>query len=144
MAEQFLTLILPDQRVMLPAQQLVEVLSLSADRVTPIPDTPSYTMGVTNWRGEVLWVVDLSALLGLSPLYRQPLRLRKFPVVIISHPLSPLGLAVVEVGKMIQCDPQELRRDAPEVVKFGDGAWISPDRQVVLALSGEKLIPTPA
>lgn len=144
MAEQFLTLILPEQRVMLPAQQLLEVLSLSSDRLSPIPDTPSYAMGVTNWRGEVLWVVDLSALMGLEPLYRQPLRLRKFPVVIVSHPTTPIGLAVVEVGKMVRCDAQEFRSDAPELVKFGEGAWISPDREVVLVLSGDRLLPTPA
>ncbi len=143
MVEQFLTLVLPAQRVMLPAQQLLEVLSLSADRLSPIPDTPAYVMGVTNWRGEVLWVVDLSALMGLEPLYRQPLRLRKFPVVIVSHPSTAIGFAVVGVGKMVQCDPHEFRSDAPEMVKFGGGAWISPDREVVLVLSGDKLLPTP-
>jgi positive phototaxis protein PixI len=127
---------------MLPAQQLLEVVSLSTDRLSPIPDTPAYVMGVTNWRGEVLWVVDLSALMELEPLYRQPLRLRKFPVVIVSHPSTAIGFAVVGVGKMVRCDTEEFRSDAPELVKFGCGAWISPDREVVLVLRGDKLLPT--
>lgn len=143
MTEQFLTLSLPTQRVMLPTHQLLEVLSLSSDRLSPIPDTPSSTMGVTNWRGEVLWVIDLSALMGLEPLYGQPGRLRKFPVVIVSHPTNPIGLAVVEVGKMVKCDVNEFRSDTAELVKFGQGAWVSPDRQTILALSTDKLIPSP-
>ncbi|MCS6959105.1 MAG: chemotaxis protein CheW [Pseudanabaenaceae cyanobacterium SKYGB_i_bin29] len=144
MAEQFLTLLLPSQRVMLPTQQLLEVISLSVDRLSPIPATPPYTMGVTNWRGEVLWVLDLSALLGLEPLYQQPTRLRRFPVVISSCRQNPIGLAVVQVGKMVRCAPQELRSDAPELVKFGQGAWISPDGQTILALSADKLLPISA
>lgn len=136
MTEQYLTLMLPAQQVMLPTHQLLEVLSLSADRVSPIPDTPPFTMGVTNWRGEVLWVIDLSALMGLEPLFSQPLRLRKFPVVIVSHPTNPVGLAVVEVGKMVQCDPREFR----EVGKNGGGAWISPDRQTILVLDTDQLL----
>lgn len=140
MAEQFLTLSLPTQRVMLPTQQLLEVVFLSADRLSPIPDTPHYTMGVTNWRGEVLWVVDLSALLGLEPLYNQPAHLRRFPVVISTYGQNPIGLAVVAVGKMVWCEPQELRSDTPELVKFGQGAWISPEGQTILALSADKLL----
>ncbi|MCA1904586.1 MAG: hypothetical protein CV045_07490 [Cyanobacteria bacterium M5B4] len=143
MTEQFLTLSLPEQRVMLPTQQLLEVLSLSADRLSAIPDTPPYTMGVTNWRGEVLWVLDLSALMGLEPLYRQPGRLRKFPVVIVTGPASPIGLAVVEVGKMVRCSTDELRSQSPELVKFGPGAWVSPERQTLLALSTDKLLDSP-
>ncbi len=38
------------------------------NRVIPMPHLPSAVMGVYNWRGEMLWIVNLAKLFGLDPL----------------------------------------------------------------------------
>ena len=36
-------------------------------RVTPVPLTPAFVAGMVNLRGEILWAIDLSVFLGLTP-----------------------------------------------------------------------------
>jgi purine-binding chemotaxis protein CheW len=47
----------------IPAEQIVEVLRMVA--VTPVPDRPSWALGVVDRRGELLPVIDLAGRLGL-------------------------------------------------------------------------------
>ncbi len=69
---QFLQVYLAAERsLLLPVQQLVEILTIAQSQVVPLFQMPPWVMGVYNWRGEVLWVVDLNHLLGLPPWYQQ-------------------------------------------------------------------------
>lgn len=61
----------PETRVLLPLQQSAEVLSISRKAIVPIFFMPAWVTGVCNLRGEILWVVDLGHLLGLTPCYQQ-------------------------------------------------------------------------
>jgi positive phototaxis protein PixI len=47
-------------------QQVTELIDIPLDRVVPMPHLPPTVMGVYNWRGEILWIVDLAKLLGLD------------------------------------------------------------------------------
>ena len=63
--------LLPDMTAVLPVEQLTEILKVSFNQITPIPHLPSWVMGVHNWRGDVLWLIDLGDLLGLPPWHQQ-------------------------------------------------------------------------
>ncbi|HEY9652883.1 MAG TPA: chemotaxis protein CheW, partial [Coleofasciculaceae cyanobacterium] len=67
-SEQFLRFhLLPNTTALLPIEQLTEVLTISRDQVVPIFHMPPWVMGVYNWRGEILWILDLGHLIGLTP-----------------------------------------------------------------------------
>src|ERR671932_579685 len=71
-SEQFLRFhLLPDTTVLLPIQQLTEVLTIPKGQIIPIFQMPPWVMGAYNWRGEVLWMVDLGHLVGLTPWHQQ-------------------------------------------------------------------------
>jgi len=58
--QQFLRFhLVPDTTALLPVRQMSEVLTVPIAQVVPIPHTPAWVMGVYNWRGEILWLVDL-------------------------------------------------------------------------------------
>ncbi|NJO79827.1 MAG: hypothetical protein HC827_15820 [Cyanobacteria bacterium RM1_2_2] len=63
----------PQVPVLLPIQQLTEVLNVPEYQIMPIPDLPAWVMGVHNWRGEILWMIDSGHLCGLDPWYQQPM-----------------------------------------------------------------------
>ncbi len=66
--EQFLRFhLVPDTTLMLSITQLTEVLTIPVGQIIPIPHMPAWVMGVYNWRGEILWMVDLGQLVGLTP-----------------------------------------------------------------------------
>lgn len=61
----------PDTTALLPLQQSAEVISISRKEIVPIFFMPAWVTGVYNLRGEILWVIDLGHLLGLTPCYQQ-------------------------------------------------------------------------
>ncbi len=50
----------------LPLRQVLHVLRMVA--ITPVPEGPAWLLGVVNWHGRVIPVMDLRVRLGLPPL----------------------------------------------------------------------------
>jgi positive phototaxis protein PixI len=70
--QQFLQFqLLPDTTVLLPLAQMAEVLSVPVMQIVPIPNLPEWVMGIYNWQGQIIWLVDLGRLIGLAPIYEQ-------------------------------------------------------------------------
>ena len=46
--------------------RVTELVNLPIDRVVPMPQLPPAVMGVYNWRGEILWIIDLATFLGVN------------------------------------------------------------------------------
>ena len=44
---------------LLPATMVLEVISIQAMDVLPVPEMPIWTLGVYSWRSEMLWLVEL-------------------------------------------------------------------------------------
>ena len=107
---QFLSFSLtPENKAILPTANLVEVFSVDPGLIVPIPDMPPGVMGACNWRGQVIWLVDLAYLLGLGAMFDRDLHYPKHSVLIVRRQGKILGLAVNEVGHLIRCDPDEFQ-----------------------------------
>jgi twitching motility protein PilI len=66
MATEYLDLQLRQQlRIGLPALAITEVLQLKPGQICPMPEVHPLILGVTNWRGKLLWSLNLSDLLSL-------------------------------------------------------------------------------
>jgi len=57
-----------EDSALLPLEQITEILRLNVTEILPVPEMPSCVLGIGNWRGEMLWLVDLNHLVGYSPL----------------------------------------------------------------------------
>jgi purine-binding chemotaxis protein CheW len=79
--------------------------------LTPVPEAPSFVVGVIRLRGDVVPVVDLCRRLGLPA--RAPTRQAKYVVVKVAGRL--LGLMVDEVCEVLRLAREELR-PAPEAI----------------------------
>jgi positive phototaxis protein PixI len=109
-SQQFLSLHLPrQQQAMVPTDSLIEVLTMSPNQIIPIPDTPSEVMGVCNWRGEVLWLIDAGHLLGDAASFVETDYQTKFSVVVVQRQNRSIGLVVDRVGDMVWCLHTEIR-----------------------------------
>ena len=80
-----LSLVIAIQQSKSVNERVTELMNIPIDRVVPMPHLPSAVMGVYNWRGEILWIVDFSRLLGLkierSPHYNRSLK----PMIVLSN-----------------------------------------------------------
>lgn len=152
--EQFLRFYLePDTRVMLPVTQMTEVLTIPLGQIIPIPHMPAWVMGVYNWRGEILWMVDLGHLVGLTPWHQQTLKgstyrafvLRSAGTASTSGKNLSLGLVISRVEDIEWCDPAEIQSPPasavePRLAPFLRGFWLKPNGDILVALEGEAIM----
>lgn len=156
--EQFLRFhLLPDTAAMLPVQQMTEVLTIPIAQVVPIPHMPAWVMGVYNWRGEILWMVDIGQLIGLYPLSQSTSRSTYTVIVIHSSQHADkqagsqktgrnmLGLLVNRIEDMEWCNPDGIQSPplpavTPELVPFLRGYWLKSNGEIIAVLDSNSII----
>ena len=144
--QQFLKFMLPDGLLaMIRSSSLTEVLSLDLQQLVPIPDVNPALLGVYNWRGEVLWLLDAGAYFGGEALYQNSLGLGKVTVVIIHSQGKTLGLCVSQVNEMVTCSLEDIQRLpradlSPTLRMCLEGYWLDANHHVNWILSARKII----
>lgn len=156
--QQFLRLhLVPDTTAMLPVNQITEVLTIPIAQVVPIPHMPAWVMGAYNWRGEVLWIVDLGHLVGLTPLHQYANNYSTYSTVVIRNAQpgavsgtqntgsKVLGLLVNRVEDLESCNPDLIQSPPqsavkPELVPYLRGYWLKPSGEIIVTLDGNSII----
>ncbi len=137
-------------KAILPISEVREVLKVPLGKIVPIPQMPPWTMGIYNWRGEILWTIDLGHLLGLATWYQQQKNTIDYSVVVISSrkkstSVVNLGLIVTQVEDIEWCNIQGIQSPvnsnvSTELSPFLEGYFINPDEQMILVLNGINII----
>ncbi len=151
--KQFLKFYLePATKAMLPLAEVTEVLKIPLGKIVPIPQMPPWTMGIYNWRGEILWTIDLGHLLGISTWYQQQKNTINYSIVVISsrnqgRSAVNLGLIVTQVEDIEWCNIHEIQfpvnsNFSTELFPFLDGYFINSDGEITLVLNGNTIIAT--
>ena len=144
----------------------MELVNIPLDRVVPMPHLPPAVRGVYNWRGEILWIVDLAMLLGVSVSAE---RYRKIqPTIVLSSagrveigpskqqlparaaaadlaPQKTIGFMVDEIVEIELCQldlsggslPEQLN---PALAQLIQGVWESPTGEDFLVLDGPAIL----
>lgn len=106
-SERYLRVSLGEEEYAIPLLRVREVIAVP--EVTPIPQTPSYFLGVINLRGQVITVVDMRTKLAIKPLNGP-----EKAVVICDLGTISLGLVVDSINSVINPRPDELS-ERPEI-----------------------------
>ena len=154
--EQFLRFrLMPDTTVLLPMQQMTEVLAIPNGKIVPIFHMPAWVLGVYNWRGEILWMIDLGYLLGLTACYQEPITGSAYKAVVLQARFNPttstniksqmLGLIVNRVEDIEWCNPDLIQSPpsstvTPELVPFLRGYWLKPNGEILVVMDGQAII----
>ena len=154
--EQFLRFqIHPNTKAMLPIKQITEVLKIQFGQIVPIPQMPSWVMGVYNWRGNILWMINLGHLIGFSVWQQQEISLSHQTAIVLSPKKNNhksrveqnihLGLVVAQVEDIELCDVANIQSPAnsmipQELEPFLQGYWLQPEDEMVLVLDGQAII----
>jgi positive phototaxis protein PixI len=134
-----------DSQAMLPSHQLSEVLSLPLSDIVAVPEMATFVMGVCNWRGEVLWLVDLAALMESSPLANEGLYRNTYNTLIIHHQGRSVGLVVSRVKGMVRCDISQIQTTLGTSKKhitspYIQGYWLDSNQEANLVLDGTRIL----
>jgi positive phototaxis protein PixI len=147
--EQFLSFYLEsDQPALLPTGQLLEIVKVSLSQITAIAGLAPSVMGIYNWRGDVIWVVDLASLLGYKPLYAQQYEQEKLQdrcyIIFLRSQDNVIGFAVPRVGQMVRCNISTIQNSAltfanTAMMQACRGYWLSGAEETFLVLDGDAI-----
>ncbi|MDJ0601336.1 MAG: chemotaxis protein CheW [Crocosphaera sp.] len=154
--EQFLRFqLVPDTTLLLSVSQLTEVITIPLGQIVPIPQMPAWVMGVYNWRGEILWMIDLGALLGLTPWHQQPQITPIYRSIVLHAGTSSqkvsktrrqqIGAVVSRVDDIEWCHPNAIQSPPASAVNsslapFLRGYWLPPGGEMLVVLDGEAIL----
>ena len=114
-----------EDTALLSVNAVKEVLSVSGENILPVPDVASSVLGLYNWRGEMLWVVDLNNLLGFSALWEIENITANMNVIVLQINQQEIGIAVRQVETIEQHDWQKLQPPEglfpPHILSYAQG-----------------------
>lgn len=145
---QYISFTLSDNiRGMILTQQLAETINLDVGNIVQIADLPPAVVGVCGWRGDVLWLVDLSYALQLQPLLGSDYQADKCSVLRVTVNQQTFGILVAEVRQLIRCDRRAILPDISPQLKIASSPLISGQfnlspKEVVLSIDIETLLET--
>jgi positive phototaxis protein PixI len=166
--QQFLRFSLqPGLTALMEIEQTIELVNIPTDRIVPMPHLPPAVRGVYNWRGEILWIVDLALLLGLGGSTQRYRSVQ--PTIVLSNAgeltvfnqrqqlsasaaatelpaAKTIGFIVDEILEIEWCEldptsgsslPAHLN---PELAQWVSGVWESPDGEDISILDGQAIL----
>jgi positive phototaxis protein PixI len=129
-------------------EHVAEVLQVSLGEMTVVPQMPTCVLGVHNWRGEMLWLIDLEAMLGYPPLLQSVNFVSKIMTVVLENEGKYLGILVRQLTDIEWVDIQQIKPAStelfyPEMLPFLQGYLLSESQQMVLVLNALTIIQSP-
>jgi positive phototaxis protein PixI len=129
-------------------QYVAEVLQVSLAEVSVVPQMPRSVLGIYNWRGEMLWLVDLEEMLGYPPMLQGANFISKMMAVVLESDGKFLGLLVRQLTDIEWLDPQEMKSPSaelfyPETSPLLQGYFINDSQQMILSLDALAIMQSP-
>ncbi len=96
-------------RIAIPVADVDEVLQLQSQDISPIPGVNPCLLGVTNQRGNLLWVLHLEKFFGIQPMpLAKPIMAIALRAVRSDGGMRRLACVVMALEEIITLDTQKL------------------------------------
>jgi len=112
--KKYLVFRLNDSQYGVSLAQVKEVIALPT--MVPIPQAPSYLMGMINLRGRVISAVDLKTKMGFAKTKYDP---KKTTVILIEHESTIVGFIVDSIQEVIAVLPTDIEGAADATTSAG-------------------------
>jgi positive phototaxis protein PixI len=98
---------------LLPLAQITEILRVDVTDILPVPELSPCILGLGNWRGNMLWLIDLNHLVGNPPLFQPESELTPLIVIVVEVNQQLFGLGVQAVHDVERYDLDQLQPVVP-------------------------------
>lgn len=128
------------QTALISLEQITEIVQIPLNQLCKIPQMHHSIVGIYNWRGEMLWIVDLEAMLLQSPN-----SLSKPIALILKHQDKYLGVLVKKIISIDSLNTSSIQTPSanmfyPEIQPFLLGYFLNDDSQVSLILDAVSIV----
>ncbi|MBV6626828.1 MAG: purine-binding chemotaxis protein CheW [Rivularia sp. (in: Bacteria)] len=127
---------------------VTEILPVSLNEVCCVPQMPSCVFGIYNWRGEMLWLIDLEEMLGYLPYSYGSSFVSKMMAIILEKEGKSLGLLVRQIMDIEEFNLKQMKPPSPElvsqeVVPFLEGYFINSSEEMIVSLDASAILQSP-
>ncbi|MEO0406624.1 MAG: CheW domain-containing protein [Cyanobacteria bacterium P01_A01_bin.135] len=98
---------------LLSLADIAEVLRVPLGNVLPVPGVPEVVLGICNWRGDMLWLVDFNALSGYPSILEQVGGSLPLTILVVRAQGKAVGLGVSQFQDIERHDLTHLQGAAP-------------------------------
>ena len=131
----------------IPLEQITEVVQIPLTEICGVPQMPNCVVGIYNWRGEMLWLVDLEEMLGYPPLLQGSNVLSKMMALVVEHEGKYLGILIRQLIDIDWLDTQQMKQPSgevfyPEMIPFLQGYFINDSEQMIFNLDASAMLQT--
>ncbi len=129
----------------IPLEQITEVVQIPLTEICGVPQMPNCVVGIYNWRGEMLWLVDLEEMLGYPPLLQGSNFLSKMMALVLEHEGKYLGILIRQLIDIDGLDSQQMKQPSgevfyPEMTPFLRGYFINDAEQMIFNLDASAMV----
>ena len=126
-------------------QKITEVLQVSLTEICSVPQMPSCVLGIYNWRGEMLWLIDLEEMLGYTHLSEKTNFVTKMMAIVVQNEGKYLGLLVrqlmdIEWLEQKEMKPIDTQLFSPQMASFLLGYFINTAEEMIINLDPTEII----
>ena len=130
---------------LLPLSELQGTIDVVLKDILPVPHVGESWLGIINWRGEAIWILDLANFLGGSHWYRQKTTSSKGMAILIKVGTQTIGLLVKEVNTIESYPSDELLPVMESMIpkrqqQFFGGYFLDSKGQPLLVLNIPNLV----
>lgn len=135
-------------KAVISLHHITEVLQVTLTDICTVPQMPGCVLGIYNWRGEMLWLVDLEEMLGYPSFLQGVNLLSKMMAVILEIDGKYLGFLVrhlmdIEWLDTYQMKPPSADFFSPKISAFIQGYFINAVEEIVFSLDAAAIIKYP-
>ncbi|MBF2064690.1 MAG: purine-binding chemotaxis protein CheW [Calothrix sp. C42_A2020_038] len=147
--QKFLTFHLGDKdTAVISLSNITEVLQVSPLEICGVPQMPNCVAGIYNWRGEMLWLIDIEGMLGYESLSQSHNLASKMMAVVVTNEAKHLGLLVRQLMDIESLDvdslkPANIDLFSQDIASFLQGYFIDANEQMVISLDARAIIESP-
>ncbi|MBD2563303.1 MULTISPECIES: chemotaxis protein CheW [Nostoc] len=126
-------------------QHITEILQVSLPEICGVPQMPNSVLGIYNWRGEMLWLVDLESMLGYPPISQGSNLLSRMMAIVLENKGKYLGLLVRQLIDIEWLDTKQIKPQTPElfypkISPFLQGYFINSSEDIIFSLDAITII----
>ena len=127
-----------NDRALMPVDNISEIVTVRVPEILPVPQMRDCVLGVYNWRGEMLWIVDLGEFLGFASMFGKSTKPQTAITIVIEYQEQTIGFVVPQVLDLEMYNIQQIQAPdsqlfPPNILPFLSGFFID-DRNDILIL----------
>jgi positive phototaxis protein PixI len=126
-------------RALIPVETISEIVTIRVPEVLPVPQMRDCVLGVYNWRGEMLWIVDLGEAIGFPSLFGGKRPPDTAIAIAIEQGDQTIGFVVPQVLDLEVYNLQQQQETDPQlfpasVLPFLSGYFIDDSNEIAIAI----------